>query len=192
MICKVRQHFISNPNTPRAHSGPVRIFGAVWGVWGVAEFKLRLQADFNLGFTRPAPQAGVRRMKIHAKMDPKSDPQIDIWALRGEIFEILGCFLRSRIFEGFLIGEKSANSLKIGGLGRPRGECAQILGRVGRAAAVGGFWSLTGTGKSLTMHLERPAPRRGAADLKGSALPRCVRRCSGSCEPCEHGSRNTI
>ena len=33
-------------------------FGAVWGVWGVAEFKLRLQADFNLAFTRPAPQAG--------------------------------------------------------------------------------------------------------------------------------------
>ena len=30
--------------------------------------------------------------------------------------------------------------------------------------ATGGFWSLTGAGKSLTMHLERPAPRRGAAD----------------------------
>ena len=31
------------------------IFGAVWGVWGVAEFKLRLQADFFSRFTRPAP-----------------------------------------------------------------------------------------------------------------------------------------
>ena len=71
-------------------------------------------------------------MKIDAKMDLKSDPKIDIWVLRGQIFEILGCFLRSRIFEGFLIGEKSAKSLKICGLGRPRGECAQILGRVGR------------------------------------------------------------
>ena len=71
-------------------------------------------------------------MKIDAKMDPKSDPKIDIWALRGQIFEILGCFLRSQIFDGFLIGEKSAKSLKICGLGRPRGECAQILGRVGR------------------------------------------------------------
>ena len=27
MICKVRQQFISKPNTPRAQSGPVRIFG---------------------------------------------------------------------------------------------------------------------------------------------------------------------
>ena len=30
--------------------------------------------------------------------------------------------------------------------------------------ATGCFWSLTGTGKSLTMRPERPAPRRGAAD----------------------------
>ena len=37
--------------------------------------------------------------------------------------------------------------------------------------ATGGFWSLTGTDKSLTMRSERPAPRRGAADFKGSALP---------------------
>ena len=51
-------------------------------------------------------------MKIDAKMDPKSDPKIDIWALRGQIFEILGCFLRSQIFDGFLIGEKSAKIRK--------------------------------------------------------------------------------
>ena len=37
-------------------------------------------------------------------------------------------------------------------------------GSAGRAVATGGFWSLTGTGKSLTMRPERPAPRRGAAD----------------------------
>ena len=46
-------------------------------------------------------------MKIDAKMDLESDPKIDIWALMGHIFEILGGFLRSRIFDGFLIGEKS-------------------------------------------------------------------------------------
>ena len=41
----------------------------------------------------------------------------------------------------------------------------QLLGgSAGRAVATGGFWSLTRTGKSLTMRLERPAPRRGAAD----------------------------
>ena len=108
MMCKVRQQFISKPNTPRAHSGPVRIFGAVWGVRGVAEFKLRLQADFFSHFTRPAPQAGVRRMKISAKKDPKSVPKIDIWALRDQIFEISGGFLRSLNFDEFSIGEKSA------------------------------------------------------------------------------------
>ena len=47
-------------------------------------------------------------MKIDAKMDPKSDPKIDIWALRGQTFELLGGFLRSLIFDEFSIGEKSA------------------------------------------------------------------------------------
>ena len=70
-------------------------------------------------------------MKIDAKMDPKHDSKLDIWALKGQIFDIWRCFLRSQIFDGFLIGEKSAKSLKIGGLGRPRGECAQIWGQVG-------------------------------------------------------------
>ena len=37
-------------------------FRAVWGERGVAEFKLRLQADFFSHFTRHAPQAGVRRI----------------------------------------------------------------------------------------------------------------------------------
>ena len=68
-------------------------------------------------------------MKIDAKMDPKSNPKLDIWALRGQIFEILGCFLRSRIFEGFLIGEKSAKSLKIGGLGWPKGRLEDPFGQ---------------------------------------------------------------
>ena len=48
------------------------IFGAVWGVWGVAEFKLRLQADFNCDLTRPAPQAGVRRIKNRYEINAKS------------------------------------------------------------------------------------------------------------------------
>ena len=75
------------------------IFGAVWGVWGVAEFKLRLQADFNLGFTRPAPQAGVRRMKIYAEMDSKSDAKIDVWASRGPTFDAFGQFFGKAIFK---------------------------------------------------------------------------------------------
>ena len=71
-------------------------------------------------------------MKIDAKMDLKSDPKIDIWVLRGQIFEILGCFLRSQIFDGFLIGEKSAKSLKIGGLGLLKAKFLRFWGRVGR------------------------------------------------------------
>ena len=76
-------------------------FGAVWGERGVAEFKLRLQADFNSHFTRHAPQAGVRRMKIYAQMDPKSHPKIDLWAIRGPTFEVFGSVLRNAIFYDF-------------------------------------------------------------------------------------------
>ena len=53
-------------------------------------------------------------MKIDAKMDPKSDPKIDVWALEGPIFEVLGGVLRSRIFDEFSIGKKSAKSLQFG------------------------------------------------------------------------------
>ena len=77
------------------------IFEAVRGERGVAEFKLRLQADFNLGFTRPAPQAGVRRMKIYAQMDPKIHPQIDVRAIRGRTFEVFGRILKNTIFDDF-------------------------------------------------------------------------------------------
>ena len=60
-------------------------------------------------------------MKIYAKMDSKSNPKLDIWALRGQIFEILGCFLRSQIFDGFLIGEKSAKFEKVAASGGQKG-----------------------------------------------------------------------
>ena len=78
----------------------MRIFGAVWGERGVAEFKLRLQADFNLAFTRHAPQAGCGG-KIYAQMEPKSHPKIDIWAIRGPTFEVFGSVLRNAIFDEF-------------------------------------------------------------------------------------------
>ena len=53
-------------------------------------------------------------MKIDAKMDAKSDPKIEVWALEGPTFEVLGGFLRSRIFDEFSIGKKSAKSLQFG------------------------------------------------------------------------------
>ena len=83
-------------------------FGAVWGERAVAEFKLRLHADFFSRLTRHAPQAGVRRMNIYTKNDPKSEPKIEVWAIRGPTFEVLGWFLRSLIFDEFSDGEKSA------------------------------------------------------------------------------------
>ena len=66
------------------------------------------------------------------KCTSKVTPKIDIWVFRGQIFEILGCFLRSRIFEGFLIGEKSAKSLKIGGLGLLKAKFLRFWGGGGR------------------------------------------------------------
>ena len=47
-------------------------------------------------------------MKIGVKMDPKSEPKIGVWAIRGRTFEVLGGILRSLIFDEFSIGEKSA------------------------------------------------------------------------------------
>ena len=47
-------------------------------------------------------------MKIHAKMYTKSEPKIEVWAIRGPTFEVLGGFLRSLIFDEFSNGEKSA------------------------------------------------------------------------------------
>ena len=37
-------------------------------------------------------------MKICAKIDPKSDPKIDVWALRGPTFEVFGSILKNAIF----------------------------------------------------------------------------------------------
>ena len=73
-------------------------------------------------------------MKIDAKMHPKSDPKIDVWALEGSLFEVLGWFLRSLIFDEFLIWKKSA----IWGLrvGKRRFEVIMARGSAGRAGSV--------------------------------------------------------
>ena len=47
-------------------------------------------------------------MKIDVKMDTKSEPKTEVWAIRGPTFEVLGGFLRSLIFDEFSIGEKFA------------------------------------------------------------------------------------
>ena len=53
----------------------------------------------------------VNFMNIYAKIDPINEPKIDVWAIRGPTFEVLGAFLRSLIFNEFSIGKKSAKNL---------------------------------------------------------------------------------
>ena len=61
-------------------------------------------------------------MKIYAKMDPKSEPKIEVWALEGSIFEVLGGFKRSRIFDEFSIVKKFAKNLRFGARGSAKGD----------------------------------------------------------------------
>ena len=67
-------------------------------------------------------------MKFHAKNDPKSEHKIDVWAIRGPTFEVLGGFLRSLIFYLFSIGKKIAH---LRSDGRRREEKGIIEGAVG-------------------------------------------------------------
>ena len=64
----------------------------------MAEFKLRLQADFLSHFTRHAPQAGVRRMNFYAKMDTKSDPKSTFGRSGVRLLRFWGMFLGKRFF----------------------------------------------------------------------------------------------
>ena len=47
-------------------------------------------------------------MKIYAKIDPKNEPKINVWAIRGPTFEVLGAFLKGLILNEFSIGKKFA------------------------------------------------------------------------------------
>ena len=60
-------------------------------------------------------------MKIHAKNDPKSEHKIDVWAIRGPTFEILGRFLRGLILDEFSIGKKSMKNPTFGVRGSATG-----------------------------------------------------------------------
>ena len=73
-------------------------------------------------------------------MDPKSDPKIDVWAADGLIFEVLGWLLRSRIFDEFSIGKKSAKNPTFGVRGADFGRVAGRNGsgrRIGRGRSEG-------------------------------------------------------
>ena len=86
--------------------------------------------------------------------------EIDVWAIRGPTFEVLGAFLRSRIFDEFSIGKKSAKNRENGGLGRLKVANVLILGRVGGKG--GGHGRLLESDKSLTRvcnESQTPMPR---------------------------------
>ena len=53
-------------------------------------------------------------LKIHAKMDAKSDPKIDIWVLRDQICLILRGFLMSATFYEFSFGKKLSKITQLG------------------------------------------------------------------------------
>ena len=52
----------------------------------------------------------------------KSKLKIEVWAIRGPTFEVLGGFLRSLIFDEFSIGEKSGQNRQRWRHGAAKGE----------------------------------------------------------------------
>ena len=72
-------------------------------------------------------------MNIYAKMHPKSDPKIDVWALEGPTFEVMGGFLRSRIFDEFSIGKKISQKSDIWAEGLEKAKSR--AGSAGRAGS---------------------------------------------------------
>ena len=70
-------------------------------------------------------------MKIYAQMDPKSHPKIDIGAIRGPTFEVLGSVLRNAIFYDFWGVQELIKNYKSSTLGLPKRKRRTDFGRVG-------------------------------------------------------------
>ena len=71
-------------------------------------------------------------MKIDAQMNPKSHPQIAVWAIKGPTFEVFGRVLRNAIFDDFWGVPKSTKNDKSSTLGRPKWKRRRISGVLGR------------------------------------------------------------
>ena len=65
----------------------------------------------------------------------KNDLKIELWALGGSIFEILGGFLKRQIFDDFSIGKKTSQNRTFGARGAEKGI---LPGRVGGRGGVRG------------------------------------------------------
>ena len=90
-------------------------------------------------------------------MDAKREPKIEVWALRGPTFEVLGRILRSLIFYEFSIGEKSASN-------HQRWRHGAANGRHGANFVEGRHWQESAESVSNAL-----LPARGAADIKAKA-----------------------
>ena len=75
-------------------------------------------------------------MKIYAKIDPQSDPKINVWALRDPTFEVFGCVLRNAIF--FMIFEVCQNRQKMKQIDIRAASSHESAGPRGMCGAAGG------------------------------------------------------
>ena len=94
-------------------------------------------------------------------MYTKSEPKIDVWAIRGPTFEVLGAFLRSRIFDEFSIGKKSAKNPTFGVRGSAKGD---FTGSWPEGRRVGRALESAEVGRSIRHASGTPLCETGAAD----------------------------
>ena len=77
----------------------------------------KVNAEKNGKMHQPGRQNGIQ-----------NDPKIDVWAIRGPTFEVLGAFLRSLIFNEFSIGKNSAKNLIFWVRGSAKGKLPARVG----------------------------------------------------------------
>ena len=110
-------------------------------------------------------------IKNGCKKGCKNDLKIDLWALGGRIFEILGGFLRGLIFDEFSIGKKSAKNRENGGPWLLKAKFIDIWGGVGGKG--GGHGRLLESDKSLTRvcnDFQTPMPREWGRRISRRSL----------------------
>ena len=96
-------------------------------------------------------------MKIYAQMDPKSHPKIDLWAIRGSIFEVLGGFVRTLLFDEFWDVRKSTKNDKSSTFERPWALYPATFGRVGGRGGGPGNLVLLVLGQILAELFDTPS-----------------------------------
>ena len=111
----------------------------------------------------------------------QNDLKIELWALRGRIFEILGVFLRGLILDEFMICKKTTGNLKNS---RRRRKRARPRARsAAEAGPSGGFWSLQESARVSKKDFRRLVPLQaggaGSTSLaRQPAAPHALRICT--------------